>query len=80
VSSLEGRRIVVTRSEAQSHGLCRALEEAGASVLRCPTIRIDPPESHGELDAALARLDEYRWTVCVPSCRAWSSSVALQQR
>jgi len=67
VTALAGKRIVVTRAEEQADGLCRALERAGAFVIRCPTIRMVPPESHEALDEALGRLREYRWLVFTSS-------------
>ena len=39
---LFGKRIAVTRPREQSEGLARLLEERGAEVVRCPTIRIRP--------------------------------------
>ena len=60
---LKGKRIVVTRAAEQAAGLCRGLEGAGAVVIRCPTIQVVPPESYVSLDAALARIDDYRWIV-----------------
>lgn len=63
MSTLDGRRIVVTRAEEQAGALCARLEAAGAVPLRCPTIRILPPESYEALDEALRRLAEYGWIV-----------------
>jgi uroporphyrinogen III methyltransferase/synthase len=61
MSGLEGKRIVVTRAEEQAQELCRELESAGARVVRCPAIRVAAPESYGDLDRALGRLEQYRW-------------------
>ncbi len=55
--------MVVTRSDEQADALCTSLEGLGAVAVRCPTIRIGPPESFEELDAALARLERYDWVV-----------------
>ena len=63
MSGLNGKRIVVTRAAEQAAGLSRELEGAGAVVIRCPTIQVVPPESFVSLDAALARVDDYRWIV-----------------
>lgn len=63
MSSLAGRRVVVTRSDEQADALCDRLEGYGAVAVRCPTIRIGPPASFDELDAALARLEAYDWVV-----------------
>ncbi len=62
-SSLAGKRVLVTRAVEQAEGLCRALEEARAVPLRCPTIRLTAPASWTEVDAALARLADYDWIV-----------------
>lgn len=67
MNRLAGKRIVVTRAEKQAAGLCRKLEGAGATVIRCPTIRITPPVSYDDLDAGLTRIDEYRWFVLTSS-------------
>jgi len=67
VTALVGKRIIVTRADEQADGLCRALERAGAFVIRCPTIRIAPPTSNEALDEALGRLGEYRWLVFTSS-------------
>lgn len=61
--SLAGRRVVVTRSDEQADALCSRLEGLGAVAVRCPTIRIGPPATFDELDAALARLEGYDWVV-----------------
>jgi uroporphyrinogen III methyltransferase/synthase len=60
---LAGRCIVVTRPRAQAPALVERLAAAGAAVLAVPTIVIQPPESWGALDAALARLSDYGWLV-----------------
>jgi len=67
VSSLGGKRVVVTRSDEQAEELADMLESRGAEVIRCPTIRVTPPPSYHELDRALKRLDEYRWIVFTSS-------------
>ena len=60
---LFGRGIVITRPEAQAEGFAELLRAAGARVIPFPVIRIAPPESWEELDAALGRLEEYRWII-----------------
>jgi uroporphyrinogen III methyltransferase/synthase len=67
MSALRGERIVVTRAEEQAGELVDLLERRGASVIRCPTIRIAPPPSFDTLDHALTRLEEYRWIVLTSS-------------
>ncbi len=60
---LFGRRIVVTRARAQASDMRRRLEELGAEVIQFPTIRIQPPASWDELDAALDGLASYDWLI-----------------
>ena len=58
---LAGRRIVITRAREQASRFRHLLEEAGGEVLEIPTIRIEPPESWGPLDGAIARLETFQW-------------------
>ncbi len=60
---LVGRRIVVTRPRDQIGPLAEALERLGATVLAIPLVEIAPIEDARPLDAALARLESYRWVV-----------------
>jgi uroporphyrinogen III methyltransferase/synthase len=55
--------VAVTRADDQADALCAALEAQGAEPVRTPTIRIAPPASFGELDAALAGLGDFDWLV-----------------
>jgi uroporphyrinogen-III synthase len=63
LSSLAGRRILVTRSRSQGSELAARLEELGAETILIPTIEIVPPEDDGPLRAALGRLGEFDWMV-----------------
>lgn len=63
VSTLAGRRIVVTRRPGQSSPLVAALRERAAEVVEVPAIETAPPEDTGPLDEALRRLDSYDWVV-----------------
>lgn len=56
---LHGRRVLVTRAEEQVDEMVAALRAAGAEAVITPMIRIEPPESYEEVDAALARLSSY---------------------
>jgi uroporphyrinogen III methyltransferase/synthase len=56
---LSDRTVLVTRASEQSGEIRRLLEEAGATVLFLPLIRIMPPESWGEVDDALSRIASY---------------------
>ncbi len=60
---LVGRRIVITRPRDQVGPLAEALERLGATVLAVPLVDIEPIEDARPLDAALARLESYRWVV-----------------
>jgi uroporphyrinogen III methyltransferase/synthase len=58
---LTGLTVVVTRPRAQADELVAALVEAGARTFAMPAIEILPPPDWLPLDAALDRLDQYRW-------------------
>jgi len=60
---LFGKRIVVTRAREQASELVELLREQGAEAIEFPVIRIVPPASYDDLDAALARLDSYDWLI-----------------
>jgi uroporphyrinogen III methyltransferase/synthase len=60
---LAGRRIVVTRPDAQAEELCARLQGLGAVPVRLPTIDVLPAESGAELDGALSTLHEWDWVV-----------------
>ncbi len=60
---LAGRRVLVTRAAAQASTFARLLRDAGAEVIEAPTIAIEPPVSWRPLDAAIARLAGFRWTI-----------------
>lgn len=56
---LFGRRVLVTRSAAQTGPLADALAAAGAVPVRLPLIELEPPADWGPLDACLDRLADY---------------------
>jgi uroporphyrinogen III methyltransferase/synthase len=56
---LFGRRVLVTRGREQAGEMVAALREAGAIPVLAPMLRIAPPESWAEADAALERMDGY---------------------
>lgn len=62
-SPLRGRRVVVTRPQAQASGFCAMLSAAGAIPIRFPTIRIVPMPDMTALDHALGRLGKYDWVI-----------------
>ena len=60
---LLGRRILVTRTRAQSSELVRLLERRGAGCVECPAIEVKPPDDLSGLDAAISKLGTYDWIV-----------------
>ncbi len=60
---LFGKRILITRSLAQSRGMADRIRLAGGEPILFPTIRIDPPDSLAGLDAAISAIATYDWVV-----------------
>lgn len=60
--ALEDRTILITRSRRQAPQFRRLLEQAGASVLEIPTIKICPRPGPN-LDSAIAELSRYDWVI-----------------
>lgn len=61
---LQGKRILVTRAQAQAHDLEARLQALGAVPLAFPTIRITAPkDSYAALDRALRELASFDWAV-----------------
>lgn len=60
---LQGKRIVVTRAEAQANSFADALTALGATPILIPTIQIVPTPDLAPLDRALQSLDQYRWLI-----------------
>lgn len=59
--SLAGRRIVVTREQAQAQEFIRKIEERGGEAIACPVIRLTPPIDGTMLDCALQKLSAFDW-------------------
>ncbi|HEY8996906.1 MAG TPA: uroporphyrinogen-III synthase [Edaphobacter sp.] len=59
--SLDGKRILVTRTRRQSSALAEQLALAGATPIVIPAIEIGPPTSYEVLDKSLAVLDTFDW-------------------
>ncbi|GAB4161845.1 MAG: hypothetical protein Fur0021_35500 [Candidatus Promineifilaceae bacterium] len=59
---LEGRRIVVTRSQAQAEVLCRHLAALGAEPIPIPTIAFTPLPA-ASLIVALRQIEQYNWII-----------------
>lgn len=62
-STLQGRRVLVTRAADQAAEFVALLQHAGARVVECPTIELVAPQQWDELDAALAKLADFDWLV-----------------
>ena len=60
---LSGKRVLITRSRTQGSRLRVLLEELGAQPLELPAIEVAPLEDYSKLDAALARLADFRWVI-----------------
>jgi len=56
---LSGLRVLVTRASDQGESFARMLRDLGAQPVTMPTIDLAPPESWDDVDAAIARLDDY---------------------
>ncbi len=61
--ALAGRTVVVTRAAEQAASFVALLEAEGATVVRSPTIAIEPPSSWAPLDAALDSLERFTWVI-----------------
>ena len=60
---LFGKRIAVTRAQAQADALAGRLGALGAGVIEIPTIEIRPAADYGPLDRAIAELGCYHWLI-----------------
>jgi len=61
--ALRNLRVLVTRPRDQADDLCSMLAAEGAVPLVVPMIRVSPVSDTTVLDAAIARLEEYRWLI-----------------
>lgn len=59
--SLDGKRVLVTRTRRQSSTLAEQLAAAGATPIVIPAIEIVPPASYDVLDQSLTVLDTFDW-------------------
>ncbi len=57
---LFGHRVLITREYSVEY---EPLEDLGAEIFEFPTVRIDPPASFTELDAAISCITDYQWLV-----------------
>jgi uroporphyrinogen III methyltransferase/synthase len=60
---LFGRKIIVTRAQAQAAEMMQRLEDLGAETIPFPTIRIEPPDDGRPLDEAIENLRRFDWVV-----------------
>jgi uroporphyrinogen-III synthase len=60
-SALQGKRVVITRAEAQSGELLEALSARRAISIVMPLVEFAAPADYGPLDTALRRMQTYDW-------------------
>ena len=60
---LWGQTVIVTRAREQASGLVVSLQEQGARVIQCPTIRVEELEDYSVLHNAIENLHNYNWVV-----------------
>ena len=62
-SALAGKRIVITRSAAQSEALARELSARGAIPVVLPLVAFADPVDFAPLDAAIAEIERFDWMI-----------------
>lgn len=62
-SSLAGKRIVITRTAAQSEALARELSVRGATPVVLPLVAFGEPEDFTPLDRAIAEIEQFDWVI-----------------
>jgi len=67
MADLSGKTVVVTRAVSQANTLIQELALRGARVLHVPSIQLAAPDSWGDCDAAITRLNLYEWLVFTSS-------------
>ncbi len=60
---LWGKTVVVTRAREQASSLVEELENLGANVVQCPTIRVEPLIEYSICDSAIELLSNFSWIV-----------------
>jgi uroporphyrinogen-III synthase len=63
MTSLAGKRVLVTRPRAQADDLCERLSALGMQPVCFPTIEIVPPQDLAALDDAVAQVGHFDWVV-----------------
>ena len=78
---LAGKRILVTRPEAQAGQLAALIVGQGGEAIRFPLLEIGPADDHQPLQQAMARLDEYSTVIFIsPNAVDFSVPQILAQR
>ena len=60
---LVGKRIVITRSAAQSEAIGRELSARGAIPVMLPLVAFADPKDFAPLDAAIAHIEQFDWII-----------------
>ncbi len=60
---LFGKRILITRSRAQSTRMAEAIAHGGGEPILFPTIAINPVEDTGPIDRSIAGIGEFDWLI-----------------
>lgn len=76
---LQGKRVLVTRPEAQAAGLVAALEAQGAIALRLPVLTIQPLHQEAENKQKIIDLDHYDDVIVVSRNAAQLGLAAIDQ-
>jgi len=63
ISSLHGKRVVITRAAQQSSSLIEKLSALGAVPIALPLVSFAAPEDFAPLDAALDQLEHFDWVM-----------------
>ncbi len=63
VMPLFGKKVLVTRTQAQAKAFTALLERSAATPIEFPTIKTVDPLDFGPLDRAIKRLDKYDWAI-----------------
>jgi uroporphyrinogen III methyltransferase / synthase len=61
--TLFGKKVLITRSRAQSRQMSERIRELGGDPILFPTIQIAPPDDFGPLDNAIHRISSFDWVV-----------------
>ena len=77
---LAGKRIVVTRPQAQSGSLCDAITAAGGDALCIPVMRIEAVPVSDEFSALIDTLDQFQLAFFVSPNAAEHGLAAVRAR